>query len=136
MDKAVFLFSFMDEVWNKKKLDKVEKYIHKEYHIHLDPADPWEGKTLSHEEFKKRLNFSFESFPDINFEIVSSIVEENHVAITWLLRGTNLGPIAGMPATNQSVKTKGMTIYHFKDDLISGHTQIFDRRTVMKQLGF
>lgn len=42
----------------------------------------WERKKLNHQEFKDRLDFSFNSFPDINFEITSAIEEENHVAIT------------------------------------------------------
>ena len=103
--------------------------------IFLDTADPWEGKLLSHAEFKKRLEFSFNSFPDMHFEITSAIPGENHVAITWILTGTNLGEISQFPATNKSIKTNGITIYHFKENLISGHTQVFDRLTVMKQLG-
>ena len=132
----MFLREFMNEVWNKKNFNKFEKYIHPEYTIYLDTADPWEGKTLSHSEFKKRLKFSFDSFPDMNFEITSAIEEENHVAITWILTGTNLGMIGELPPTNKKIETKGITIYHFKDDLISGHTQVFDRKTVAKQLGF
>jgi steroid delta-isomerase-like uncharacterized protein len=126
----------MDEVWNKQGFDKVEKYVHNEYTIYLDTADPWEGKTLSHSEFKKRLKYSFDSFPDMNFEITSAIEEENHVAVTWILTGTNLGMIGTFPATNKKIETKGITIYHFKDNLINGHTQVFDRNTVAKQLGF
>ncbi len=117
-------------------MEKVGKYVHKAYTIHLDTADPWEGKTLSHPEFKARLNFSFQSFPDMHFEITSAIPEENHVAITWILTGTNLGMIGEYPPTKRAIKTTGMTIYHFQDNLISGHTQVFDRHTVMKQLGF
>jgi len=136
MNKDIFLREFMDEVWNKQGFDKVEKYTHNEYTIHLDTADPWEGKTLSHSEIKKRLKYSFDSFPDMNFEITFAIEEENHVAVTWILTGTNLGMIGTFPATNKKIETKGITIYHFKDNLISGHTQVFDRNTVAKQLGF
>ena len=136
MNKDTFLREFMDEVWNKQGFDKVEKYVHNEYTIHLDTTDPWEGKTLSHSEFKKRLKYSFDSFPDMNFEITSVIEEENHVAVTWILTGTNLGMIGAFPATNKKIETRGITIYHFKDDLINGHTQVFDRKTVAKQLGF
>lgn len=134
--KEIFLREFMDEIWNKKQVDKIEKYVHPEYTIHLDTADPWEGKTLSHSEFKERLNFSFNSFPDINFEITASIDEEDYVAINWILTGTNLGTIGPNAPTKRSINTKGITIYHFKDHLINGHTQVFDRVTVMRQLGF
>ncbi|WP_321281688.1 ester cyclase [Marinifilum fragile] len=136
MNKESFLREFMDEVWNKKKLEKIEQYVHNEYTIHLDPGDPWEGKTLSHSEFKNRMELgSFEPFPDMNFEITFAIEEESCVAVTWILTGTNLGQIGEYPPTKKAINTKGITIYHFKDNLINGHTQIFDRKTVMKQLG-
>ena len=136
MNRETFLRDFMDEIWNKQSFDKVEQYVHKEYIIHLDTNDPWEGKILNHSEFKERLKFSFNSIPDMNFEITSVISEENHVSITWILTGTNLGMIGGYPPTKKPINTKGMTIYHFKDNLINGHTQVFDRITIMKQLGF
>jgi len=112
MNKEQFLRGFIDEVWNKQEFDKVEKYIHSEYTIYLDTADPWEGKTLFHPEFKNRLQYSFDSFPDMHFEIMSAIEDENHVAAAWILTGTNLGMIQGFPATNKKIETPGMTIYH------------------------
>jgi len=136
MNKESFLREFMDEIWNNQNFDKVERYVSREYRIHLDTADPWEGKTLAHSEFKDRLKFSFSSFPDMNFEISSAIEEEYHVAITWILTGTNLGMIGGYPPTKKTINTTGMTIYYFKDNLINGHAQVFDRTTVMRQLGF
>lgn len=136
MNKEQFLRDFIKEVWNEKRFDLVEKYVATAYTIHLDTADPWEGKTLDHNEFKTRLKFSFDSFPDMHFDIISAIEEEGHVAITWNLTGTNLGPIGDFPPTNKKIDTKGMTIYHFTDHYISGHTQVFDRVTVFKQLGF
>jgi len=136
MTKEQILREFIVKVWNQQRKDLVEKFIAKKYQIHLDTGDNWEGKILNHEEFKNRLDFSFNSFPDMNFEITSAIEEENHVAITWLLTGTNLGKIGHLPPTNKKIKTKGMTIYYFDGQLISGHSQVFDRNTVIKQLGF
>lgn len=136
MKKSDFLASFINDIWNDKKLDKVETYVYPGYKIFLDTADPWEGKTLSHAEFKKRLKYSFDAFPDMYFEITSAIEDEHHVAITWILTGTNSGMMGVLPPTNKKIKTKGITIYHFTDNLISGHTQVFDRKTVAKQLGF
>lgn len=137
MSKESFLREFIAEIWNKKNFEKVKHFVHSEYTIHLDTADPWEGKTLSHSEFINRMKLgSFDPFPDMNFEITSAIEDKHHVAITWILTGTNLGMIGEIPATKKSINTKGMTIYHFKDGLINGHTQVFDRTTIMKQLGF
>jgi predicted ester cyclase len=52
------------------------------------------------------------------------------------MTGTNLGNIANIAATNKPIKTFGTTIYYFKNNKVCGHSQVFDRTTVMKQLGF
>jgi predicted ester cyclase len=70
----------------------------------------------------------------MHFDIISATPEENHVAITWILTGTNHRMIGEYPPTNNAIKTNGITIYHFKDNLIRGYTQVFDRKTVVKQL--
>ena len=118
MNKETVLREFIAEVWNNQRKDLVSKYIAEEYHIHLDTADPWEGKTLNHEAFKNRLDFSFNSFPDMHFEITSAIEDDNHVSINWILTGTNLGSIGDFPATKNKVKARGMTIYQgaFQND--------------------
>ena len=72
----------------------------------------------------------------MHFEITSSIEDENHVAITWILTGTNRGSIGKNAPTYKPIRTSGKTIYHFTDHLINGHTQMLDRRTVTRQLGF
>ncbi len=85
MNKESFLREFINKIWKKQNFDKIDNYVHKEYTIHLDTADNWERKTLTHSEFKERLKFSFNSYLDINFGTTSAIEEENHVAITWIL---------------------------------------------------
>jgi len=136
MSKESILREFMDKVWNNQQKELVDKFVSHEYHIHLDSGDNWEGKVLTHEDFKERLDFSFNSFPDMNFDIKSVIEEDDHVAITWILTGTNLGKIGDLPPTNKKIRTSGMTIYYFSGSLISGHSQVFDRRAVWNQLGF
>ena len=136
MNKQEFLRAFMSDVWNNQRKDLVEKYVHEFYKIHLDTGDQWEGQTLNHRVFIERLDFSFKSFPDMHFEITSAIEEDHHVAITWILTGTNLGMIGNFPPTKKKIKTNGMTIYYFKEQRIAGHAQVFDRNTVARQLGF
>jgi len=136
MDNESILRDFIQSVWNEKDFDRIGEFVHPEYTIHLDTGDPWEGKTLGHEEFAVRLNYSFHSFPDIHFAIQAAVADGDYVAITWIMTGTNRGSIGDIPATNKSIRTSGCTIYYFRDGKVSGHSQVFDRTTVMKQLGF
>jgi len=136
MKNEMILRDFMDKVWNEKDMHSIAAFVHPAYTIHLDTGDPWEGKTLNHQEFETRLHYSFNSFPDIHFAIQNAISDGDYVAITWIMTGTNTGKIGDFLPTNKSIKTFGTTIYHFKDDKVCGHSQVFDRTTVMRQLGY
>lgn len=136
MNNETILREFMDRVWNKQEFESVETFVDPEYKIHLDHGDPWEGKTLSNEEYKTRLKYSFDPFPDMHFDIQSAVADGDCVGITWIMTGTNLGSIATFPSTGKAIKTFGMTIYYFRDGKVYGHSQVFDRATVIRQLGF
>lgn len=47
MDNETILRDFIDQVWNKKDIDSVERFVNPEYTIYIDTGDPWEGKTLT-----------------------------------------------------------------------------------------
>ncbi|MGE5109116.1 MAG: ester cyclase [Sphingobacteriales bacterium] len=136
MNNESILKEFMQRVWNEKDFASVAKYVDESYTIYHDTGDPWEGKTLNNEEYKTRLNYSFNSFPDMHFAIQSAVADGDFVGITWIMTGTNLGKIGEIPATGKPINTHGITIYHFHNGKVCGHTQVFDRTTVMKQLGF
>lgn len=136
MNNEKILKEFMQKVWNEKDFDSISQYVASEYTVYLDTADPWEGKTLNHSEFRTRLNYSFNSFPDINFDIKMAISDGNFVAIMWVMTGTNTGKIGDYSPTNKKIQADGFTIYHFNDGKVCGHTQVYDRTTIMKQLGF
>ncbi len=136
MNNEQILRKFIDLVWNKRDLPSVPKFVAPEYTVLLDTGDPWEGKTLDNAEYIKRLDNSFGPFPDIYFEILTAVSDGDYVAITWIMTGTNLGYIDKYPPTNKKIKTNGTTIYRFKNGKVNGHMQVFDRTTVMRQLGY
>ncbi len=136
MTNEILVREFMQRIWNEKNLKDIPKYLASEYTIYLDNADPWEGKTLQHDEFATRLQHTFDPFPDVHFDIKTAVSDGNVVAITWIMTGTNTGKIGEWPATNKKIEAEGMTFYHIKDGKIAGHTQAYDRTSIMKQLGF
>jgi steroid delta-isomerase-like uncharacterized protein len=135
MDNITVLRGLIQKVWNEKRIELITQYVAQDYTVHLDHGDRWEGKTLSHADYELRLQDSFVPFPNIHFDIRHFIADGDRVAITWIMTGTNTGPIAGMPATGRPIRTWGTTIYHFRDGKVCGHDQVFDRATVLRQLG-
>ena len=109
MKKEILIRDFIQKVWNEKNFDSIANYVAPAYAIYKDPLDPWEGMTLNPEEFAMRLDYTFDLFPDIRFEILIVIPEENSVAITWVMTGTNNGENGIFPPTGKSIRMFGAT---------------------------
>ena len=125
----------IDEVWNLGNFDTVEELIAPAYTVHHDPGDPWEGKTLNWEQYKQRVLYSRNAFPDLNFDIKEFVTTEDRVVISWILTGTHLGDLAEVPASGKQINISGLTIYYFEDDKISGHWQVIDQLAFVAQIG-
>lgn len=136
MKNEIILSHFMQQVWNEKDITAIAAFVDPAYTIHIDTGDPWEGQTLDHASFEERLYYSFNSFPDIHFAIQQTVADGDYVGITWIMTGTHLGSIGHFAPTGKAINCAGHTIYHFRNGKVCGHSQVFDRTTVMRQLGF
>ena len=129
------LVQFMARVWNDGDLAAVDEFVAAPYTIHSDPGDPWDGQTLSVAGFKERLVASRAPFPDLTFEMGEIVGAGDRIALSWTMRGTQLGPMGGRLPSGRSFAVQGMTIYYFADGMIVGHRQVVDRLSVAQQLG-
>ena len=134
MNRKEFLQSFLNEVWNGGDADAVDRYLAPEYTIFHDTGDPWEGRTLTPDQFKDRLVKSRSAAPDQVFHVQDMVEEGDRIAVTWLWKGTHLGDWPGLPATSKPISMSGVTVYHFTNDRLSGHWQIADRMAVYQQV--
>ncbi len=134
-DNTARLIAFMERVWNAGEVAAVDEFLGPQYTVYSDPGDPWDGQTLSVAGFKERLLTSRAPFPDLTFDIGETVSEGDRVALSWTMRGTQLGIMGGRPPSGRSFAVRGMTIYHFADGRIIGHQQVVDRLSVVQQLG-
>ncbi|MGD8380410.1 MAG: ester cyclase [Gammaproteobacteria bacterium] len=132
--KTQLLKEFIQRIWNEGDLEAASDYLAPRYTVHHDPGDPWEGKTLDLEGFRRRVRQSRAPVPDQTFRLQEIFENEASVAITWTWQGTHLGEIAGFPATGHPLRMSGATVYYFDGDRISGHWQIADRLGIFSQL--
>jgi steroid delta-isomerase-like uncharacterized protein len=135
-DNTTRLIAFMERVWSAGEVAAVDEFLGPQYTIHSDPGDPWDGQTLSVSGFKERLLASRAPFPDLTFDIDETFSAGDRVALSWTMRGTQLGSMGVRPPSGRSFAVRGMTIYHFADGRIIGHRQVVDRLSVAQQLGF
>ena len=134
-DNTARLMAFMERVWNAGDVAAVDEFLGPHYTVFSDPGDPWDGQTLSVSGFKDRLLTSRAPFPDLTFDIGEAVSEGDRVALSWTMRGTQLGSMGGRPPSGRSFAVRGMTIYHFAHGRFIGHQQVVDRLSVVQQLG-
>jgi len=134
-DLKATLSAFMEHLWNKGDFSQIATYVAAEYAIKSDPGDPWDGQVIDHAGFKERVLFSRNAFPDLRFDLEELIAEGDRVVASWIMSGTHLGDLPGLPATGKPFAIRGMTIYYFKGDKVCGHWQAYDRLGFLAQMG-
>lgn len=78
----------------------------------------------------------FAAFPDLNFESASvGQVNETTVATQWRMRGTNSGPMRGMPPTGKSIDVAGADFIVADGAGLRSVHGYFDAGAVPRQLG-
>lgn len=126
---------FIQHIWNEGDFSRLTEFVAPEYRVSIDDYDPWSGQTINHETFRKRVLYSRNAFPDLNFEIKEMIEENESIAIRWIMSGTHRGDLPQLPATGRFFSIAGMTFYDFRDKQLCGHTQSFDQFGFLKQMG-
>ncbi len=135
-DLKATLATFMEQVWNNGDFSQLEALVSPTYEIKDDPGDAWNGQILDHATLQQRVLYSRNAFPDLNFAIQEMLAEGDKVLVRWIMSGTHLGDLAGLPATGKPFAIAGMTIYDFDESgKISGHTQAYDRMGFLEQMG-
>jgi len=86
------------------------------------------------------------AFPDLHMSIDEIFAEGNKIAVRVTTRGTNTGPLVGLPAfgrlekpvpaTGKSVTGSGMYMFTISDDKIVSFAYEIDQIGLLQQLGW
>ena len=76
------------------------------------------------------------AFPDFQVTIEDLVAEGDRAVVRWSFAGTNLGPLAGMPATGKRVSVpNGIAIYRLAEGTIHEGHMTWDKYELLAQLG-
>ncbi len=77
----------------------------------------------------------FNAFPgDLKAVITSTVISGNRAASEWRFTGTQVGDLAGIPASNKQMDLRGVSIYEFEGGKIKRKIDYWDMATLVKQL--
>jgi steroid delta-isomerase-like uncharacterized protein len=99
-------------------------------------TDPASGGQLCGQAIAGYAAGLWSSFPDLSFQIVSvSATSDDRVAAQWIMRGTNRGPVRGMPPTGKQVELPGADFIDIAHGTIRSVIGYFDTTSFAAQLG-
>ncbi len=120
---------FAEEVFVKKDLTKLEKYMHQNYIQH----NPLVAQGL--EGFRAFFQNWFSSAPDFNYTLKKIIADEDHVWVYGTYSGTHKDDWLGIPATHKSYSFDAVDIFRIEDGKLAEHWDVLDVYGLFKQLG-
>jgi steroid delta-isomerase-like uncharacterized protein len=128
-NKAVYR-RFIQEAFNKGNLDVLDEVLAPNY-VYRD-APP--GTPAGAEGIRQVVTMFRNAFPDLTITIEDQVAESDLVASRTVMRGTQRGPIFGIPASGNRVAVPGLTMVRVVEGKVAESWVKNDATVLMAQL--
>lgn len=118
--------------WNAHDLDRVMAC----YDAAYEGTDV--GEAATHQGVigvRKMVRRWFRAFPDLRIEAETVIVQDNRIALGWLLHATHSGAFMRIPPTQRPVTMRGVSLMTIADGQIARGTRIWDMAAFLRSVG-
>lgn len=120
------------DAWNRHDADGILASMTPDG-LYIDPTVP---KGVSGQGIVEMVSSLWGAFPDLQFELVSvDAVGEDRVVAQWVMVGSNLGSLNGLPPTQKSVRVIGSDFIDIAEGRVKRVQGYFDSGEVPRQLG-
>jgi steroid delta-isomerase-like uncharacterized protein len=119
-----------EEVFNGGNLSVIDELFSPNFRDY-DPVNPAPGL----EGVRQVVGMYRGAFPDLHITIEDWVAEGDKVVARFTARGTNKGPLMGMPSTGKQATVAGIDILGFENGKIVAHWGNRDELGMLQQLG-
>ena len=123
--------SFIDDVYNAGKLDRLQELIGDRY-MHDDPLT---GELLGRDALRDLIQEQRRAFPDLTITVEDIGAMGDRVYTRWVARGSHRGEFMGVSPTNRSGEVRGMSIDRIVNGKIVEHQEVFDTLALFQIIG-
>lgn len=122
----------INQAWNSHDIERVIRFYSPDYiGDDIGQSLPLRG----HDGIRTRLQEYWTAFPDLRFEVLSTLVDGNRLVNVWSGEGTHQGTIMHIPATGHRVQVRGVSILDVQDDMVVHGQYIWDMAGMLRQMG-
>ena len=126
---------YLEEVWNKKNPDALERFIASDYVRHCEAMPPPLQELQGVEGLKQMYSMTIASFPDWDEQIEILTAEGDKVAYFSKATATQKAPFGPFPAKNKSFKVTIIGIHRIAGGKIAETWVTWDNVAWLTQLG-
>jgi predicted ester cyclase len=119
------------QMFEAGELSRLSEYIHEDFVGH-SPGFPDAYGVEGQQEY---VSVFRSAFPDLRFEILDLIAEEDCVVVHFKWSGTHQGELLGIPPTGRRVLVEDMVLLRFRDGKVIESYDIQDSLDMLRQLG-
>lgn len=96
---------------------------------------PFGGKVSGRRQIRKAFEAFFSIFPDSTFSPEPPRIDGHEVVVVSVMAGTQMGPVAGLPASGKPYRFSIVFLLQIADGLILRDRRIYDFTGLMVQIG-
>jgi steroid delta-isomerase-like uncharacterized protein len=128
---AALVLELLEAVWNRGDTAVVDRLVAADYIEHGT-----DGPEIGRQHVSQDAETYRSAFPDLRMIFDEPIAEGDRVATRFTAMGTQLAPMAGLPATGKSARVSGIWIHRVVDGRITESWVTWDNLGLLRQLGF
>ena len=130
-DLATFA-DVITKAWNSHDMEKVLCFYSSRY-VGEDVGQAF--LLRGHEGVRAMLENYWQAFPDLEFTVTDTLIQDSRIAIVWMAEGTHQGTIMNIPQTGHRVEVSGVSIIDVEDGLVVRGQYIWDLAGMLRHMG-
>jgi steroid delta-isomerase-like uncharacterized protein len=95
-----------EDVWKRHQTNLVNEICSDDFVVHYGIET-----SVSRDQLRREIHQWLEAFPDIQHEILDTIVQDDMTTVRWRGHGTHRASFMGIPATGKAFEYSGITIF-------------------------
>ena len=132
VDPATVVGRFIDECWNRGRVDLVDELVSVEFIDHL-PFD--ERMPEGIDGLKALIELCRLGFSDLRLHVEDMVAEDDRVVARFVATGTHDGPFMGALPAYRRLSVEAIAIYRVEHHQIIDQWCAFDTARIFRQLG-
>lgn len=130
-DLATFA-DVITQAWNSHDIEKVLGFYSSNY-VGEDVGQAF--LLRGHEGVRAMLENYWQAFPDLEFTVTDTLIQDSRMAIIWMAEGTHQGTIMNIPPTGHRVEVRGVSVIDIEDGLVVRAQYVWDQAGMLRHMG-